>query len=66
MIRHDYHTRANGRPHPYESVRWLGWGLLTCAGLLLGLILFVSLAGCATVQPDTWCDGLPPIYGTDC
>lgn len=66
MIRHDYNTRANGRPHPFESARWLARAMLVCAGLLLGAILFASLAGCAIMPADTWCDGLPPVYGTDC
>lgn len=61
MIRHDYNTRANGRPHPFTRARFL----LVAMGLMLGLILFLSLAGCATVAQDV-CDGLPPIYGTDC
>lgn len=62
MIRHDYHKRANGRPHPFTRARFL----LVAMGLVLGAIMFAALAGCATAPADTWCDGLPPIYGTDC
>lgn len=62
MIRHDYHTRANGRPHPFTRARFP----LVAMGLMPGFILFLSMAGCATVPADTWCDGLPPVYGTDC
>ena len=60
MIRYPYKYRTR------RAARVRDWLLLVAMGLVLGAILSLSLAGCATVPVDTWCDGLPPVYGTDC